>query len=101
VGEPVAGAGILYFTADDGRHGPELWRSDGTSAGTALVKDIRPGLGGLGPTYPMLIGDVLYFSVQTPTCRGELWRTDGTRRGTVRLMATTPDRGLVEFYGTC
>ncbi len=36
----VGAGGIAYFTADDGVHGCELWRSDGTAAGTWLVKDI-------------------------------------------------------------
>jgi ELWxxDGT repeat protein len=35
--------GVLYFYADDGVHGKELWRSDGSANGTTMVKDICPG----------------------------------------------------------
>src|SRR5262245_30345972 len=33
----------IFFTADDGVHGRELWISDGTNVGTTLVRDINPG----------------------------------------------------------
>ena len=35
-------SGTLFFAANDGSDGRELWKSDGTAAGTVLVKDISP-----------------------------------------------------------
>ena len=38
--------GVLYLAADDGRHGRELWVSDGNRKRTRMVRDINPGPGG-------------------------------------------------------
>ena len=35
--------GTLYFSANDGTHGDQLWESDGTAAGTTMLTDINPG----------------------------------------------------------
>ena len=44
----VAMGGNVFFSASDPDHGRELWTTDGTPGGTALVKDIRPGSKGSG-----------------------------------------------------
>jgi len=35
--------GELYFQAEHGASGIELWKTAGTGAGTVRVKDINPG----------------------------------------------------------
>ena len=86
-----------YFGADDGLHGFELWRSDGSETGTTLVRDINPGSGGTQPSAVGVIGDILLFSTSYPAVESGLWRTDGTETGTTSLGAARPSgtRGRV------
>ena len=75
----------LYFTADDGTNGSELWKTDGTSSGTVMVKDINSGSGS-SVIYGLtdMDGD-LYFNANDGTHGHELWKSDGTASGTVMV----------------
>ena len=70
----------LFFSASDGTNGTELWKSDGTPAGTVLVKDINPGTAGSTPTYLINVGGTLYFAATTTTYGNELWSSTAPRR---------------------
>jgi ELWxxDGT repeat protein len=50
----------LYFMADDGVHGTELWTTDGTAGGTVRLTDINPGSGSSFPIGPEAAGGSLY-----------------------------------------
>src|SRR5690606_19818086 len=109
---------ILLFTGNTASSGNELWKTDGTEAGTVMVKEIYPGTYYSGyyygsPTYPVAGSDpgnfvladgFVYFTASTYkysffgstsdnsvyTDNRELWRTDGTEEGTYRVKDIFP-----------
>jgi ELWxxDGT repeat protein len=85
-------AGDLLFTARDGTHGRELWKTDGTAAGTKSVKDIRPGGNGSSPGELTRIGDTVFFIANDGVRGRELWRSDGTTAGTTLVKDVNPGR---------
>ena len=84
--------GKLYFTADDGVHGEELFVSDGTAEGTQLVKDIYPGEDPYGnknssaPSDLVEFKDKFYFAANDGVHGNELFVSDGTAEGTQLLV---------------
>jgi len=120
----------LYFVASDGVTGEELWKTDGTEAGTALVKDLIPGGDGVyacrhescappagypcadsSEACPNAAGisarvsdSQLVFSAPDPHLRGQrLAVTDGTAAGTLSIadgVATWTIAGRQLYYAT-
>jgi ELWxxDGT repeat protein len=82
-------AGLFYFVVDDPATGSELWRSDGSPAGTLLLRDITPGIYGSNPRAFLSTADRLWFFADSPDGVG-LWSTDGSRAGTRRAALLPP-----------
>src|SRR5881396_400268 len=106
---------IMLLAADGGGvSGIELWKTDGTERGTALVKDINttatrnsfPGASGTAfPTEFAFFNGAWFFSADDGMSGTELWKSDGTPGGTVQVKdinstssgASSSPRGFTVF----
>ncbi len=86
----VAVGASWFFCANDGATGLELWVSDGTAAGTRLVRDIQPGPASSSPGSFKTNGARAFFAATDPTRGNELFSSDGTSAGTVVLIDANP-----------
>ncbi|MFT7639152.1 MAG: ELWxxDGT repeat protein, partial [Pirellulaceae bacterium] len=73
--DPVVFNGWLYFQANDGVHGSELWRYDGNKI--ELAADIYPGPESGRPSNLVVFKDAIYFRARDAEHGSELWRFDG------------------------
>ncbi|MFO0820937.1 MAG: Ig-like domain-containing protein [Pirellulales bacterium] len=88
------GDGKALFLAEDNVNGREVWVTDGTTAGTLLLKDILPGSSTDSLRTPTFLGKlgadkVLFTAVDNVNGR-EVWVTDGTTVGTFLLKDIMP-----------
>lgn len=81
----IQAGNTVYFTADNGSQGTELWKTDGSTGGTTLVKDIYSGSAGSFPEALYSWNGELYFSANNNTNGTELWKSDGSTGGTVMV----------------
>ncbi|HEV8306372.1 MAG TPA: ELWxxDGT repeat protein [Methylomirabilota bacterium] len=79
----TAVGGTAFFAANDGSTGIELWKSDGSAAGTVRVRDINPGPGSSVPQELTNVNGTLFFAATDGVNGLELWKSNGTEAGTV------------------
>jgi ELWxxDGT repeat protein len=84
---------VGYFVAGTPTTGAELWKTDGTSAGTSMVRDIRPGSESSGIKFLTNVNGTLFFGATDGANGYELWKSDGTAAGTVMVQNIHPTAG--------
>ncbi|MEO8765545.1 MAG: T9SS type A sorting domain-containing protein [Ginsengibacter sp.] len=99
---------LALFVATNGVNGEEIWRSDGTPAGTFMLGDINPGpdsstygkisLGPFSIPFPLffsfhIFNNRAYFNATDGTSTGEIWVTDGTIANTKLVKDVIPGTG--------
>jgi ELWxxDGT repeat protein len=92
--QPFRDGALLLPVDEDGSH--QLWKSDGTPAGTVPLYDFAPGRSFpslLGPLGSLQLLAVLRKEGEGPA-RVEIWRTDGSVPGTQRVIGLGPRQGL-------
>ena len=88
------------FTANDSIHGEELWVTDGSVAGTTLLKDVNSGTASSNPDIGPNINGKIFFKAAIKDKSHTLWQlwiTDGTSAGTILISDSTDYDGFVSL----
>src|SRR5690242_13600962 len=79
----------LFFLNSSAGHDTALWKTDGTSAGTAIVKDFAAANSEIFSSTLKVAGNRLYFVSRNLSDQvRQLWRSDGTPAGTTSIYST-------------
>jgi len=89
-GGGVVVGGKAYFRAWDQVNGDELWVSDGTAAGTHVIKDIAPGLDTSSASTPVAFGSGVIFTADDGVHGREVWYADGSAAGAYLVADINP-----------
>jgi len=84
------GSYLLFSSVGAANSGYELWKSDGTDAGTFMLKDINPNGASSTPSAFQSYNGIVLFWAETAAEGRELWRTDGTVGGTELVKDIRP-----------
>lgn len=95
--ELVVAGGLVFFWRSDDEGLPQVWRSDGTIAGTIQLTAIETSASPSAGYFLVALGDEVFFPVMLleghHDVREQVWRSDGTAQGT--RFAFEPPGGRV------
>lgn len=84
------GSYLVFAAESAAAQGVELWKSDGTDAGTVVLKDINTGADSSMPHSFVTYNNMILFLAKNAANGEELWKTDGTGTGTVLVKDINP-----------
>ena len=87
----TSGSDGVYFSADYGTSGRELYHSRGDAFTTGIVKDINPGNNGSNPQFFTKFGTKVFFTANDGENGHELWISDRTESGTFMVKDINPN----------
>lgn len=97
----TAAGDLVYFSADDGQRGLELYRSNG---GTSLVRDINLGPIGSAPINLTNVNGTVFFSADDGQLGRELWKVTSAGASLVKDIVSGPfpsdPSGFINVGGT-
>jgi ELWxxDGT repeat protein len=92
----TAAGSRLFFSANDGVHGDQIWSTDGTAAGTSMTVDAGFGTKTIVGTN----GNAVVFTVGNSYSENAIWRTDGTPSGTWKIGQSAARLSEYSGYAT-
>src|SRR5438105_2128658 len=79
---------LIFFSADNGKDGRELWVTDGLAGRTRMVKDINRGPGSSNPRDFVGFNGRVFFTADDGINGRQLWSSDGTAENTQPIKPT-------------
>jgi len=92
---------LIYYRGggtQGGTQGRQLWRSDGTAAGTFKLLQVVPANQNIQTNSLRTLGNKAYFLIRKTSGETEFWVSDGTVSGTIKLTDVPSSYAVLDRF---